>query len=130
MRIVSDRTEIGALFSCVGLIHVIGCGLFLLYAPRFPAMAGMGMLAYGLGLRHAFDADHIAAIDDTTRFLLQKRKDPLPVGFFFSLGHSTIVLVMTVAVATTTKHVRHVLPQLESYGGVIAPLFAESFCGL
>ena len=71
---VGGRTEIGALFGCVGLIHVIGWGLFLLYAPRFPAMAGMGMLAYGLGMRHAFDADHIAAIDDTTRFLLQKRR--------------------------------------------------------
>ncbi len=67
---VGGRTEIGALFGCVGLIHVIGWGLLLLYAPRFPAMAGLGMLAYGLGPRHAFDADHIAAIDDTTRFLL------------------------------------------------------------
>ena len=79
---MGDLTEIGALFGCVGIIHVIGWGIFLLYAPRFPAMAGMGMLAYWLGLRHAFDADHIAAIDDPARFLLQKRKDPLPVGFF------------------------------------------------
>jgi nickel/cobalt transporter (NiCoT) family protein len=124
---VGDLTEIGALFGCVGIIHVIGWGIFLLYAPRFPAMAGMGMLSYGLGLRHAFDADHIAAIDDTARFLLQKRKDPLPVGFFFSLGHSTIVLVMAVAVATAARHVRHVMPQLESYGGVIGPLFCGIF---
>jgi high-affinity nickel-transport protein len=53
-------------------------------------MAGLGALAYGLGLRHAFDADHISTIDDTTRYLRQKGERPLAVGFFFSLGHSTM----------------------------------------
>jgi len=127
MRIIGDRTEIGALLGCVGTIHVIGWGMFLLYVPLFPAMAGMGMLAYGLGLRHAFDVDHIAAIDDTVRFLLQKRKNPLSVGFFFSLGHSSIVLLMTVAVATAAQHVRHVMPRLETYGGVVGPLLCGIF---
>jgi nickel/cobalt transporter (NiCoT) family protein len=127
MRIVGDRTEIGTLLGCVGIIHVIGWGMFLLYVPLFPAMAGMGMLAYGLGLRHAFDVDHIAAIDDTARFLLQKRKNPLSVGFFFSLGHSSIVLLMTIAVATAAQHVRHVMPQLETYGGVVGPLLCGIF---
>lgn len=79
---MSDRLRIYALFGCVGVLHLIGAGLFLYYAPRFPAMAGMGALAYTLGLRHAFDADHISAIDDTTRYLLQKGKRPLAVGFF------------------------------------------------
>ena len=55
---------------------------------------GTGVLAYTLGMRHAFDADHIAAIDNTTRKLVQDGKRPLSVGFFFSLGHSTIVFVM------------------------------------
>jgi high-affinity nickel-transport protein len=55
---------------------------------------GTGILAYTLGMRHAFDADHIAAIDNTTRKLVQDGKRPLSVGFFFSLGHSTIVFVM------------------------------------
>jgi len=127
MRIVGDRTEIGTLLGCVGIIHVIGWGMFLLYVRLFPAMAGMGMLAYGLGLRHAFDVDHIAAIDDTARFLLQKRKNPLSVGFFFSLGHSSIVLLMTIAVATAAQHVRHVMPQLETYGGVVGPLLCGIF---
>ena len=60
---------------------------------------GTGALAYTLGMRHAFDADHIAAIDDTVRYMLQKGKRPLGVGFFFSLGHSTIVLLLAGAVA-------------------------------
>ena len=55
---------------------------------------GTGILAYTLGMRHAFDADHIAAIDNTTRKLVQDGKRPLSVGFFFSLGHSTIVFVL------------------------------------
>ena len=57
---------------------------------------GTGILALTLGMRHAFDADHIAAIDNTTRKLLNEGKRPLSVGFFFSLGHSTIVFVMAV----------------------------------
>jgi high-affinity nickel-transport protein len=56
---------------------------------------GTGILAYTLGMRHAFDADHIAAIDNTTRKLLQDGKRPLSVGFFFSLGHSTVVFVLS-----------------------------------
>jgi high-affinity nickel-transport protein len=58
---------------------------------------GTGILAYTLGMRHAFDADHIAAIDNTTRKLVGEGKRPLSVGFFFSLGHSTIVMALAVA---------------------------------
>src|ERR1700745_868773 len=57
---------------------------------------GTGVLAYTLGMRHAFDADHIAAIDNTTRKLVGEGKRPLSVGFFFSLGHSTVVFVLAV----------------------------------
>ena len=60
---------------------------------------GVGVLAYTLGLRHAFDADHIAAIDNTTRKLVGDGQRPLSVGFFFSLGHSTIVFVLAVRLA-------------------------------
>src|SRR5262249_35575765 len=57
---------------------------------------GTGLLAYTLGMRHAFDADHIAAIDNTTRKLLSDGQRPLGVGFFFSLGHSTVVFALAV----------------------------------
>src|SRR6266566_329072 len=80
------------LFGSVALLHVVGWGMMLLLvAPRFPVMLGLGGLAYAFGLRHAFDADHISAIDNTTRKLLQEGKKPLGVGFFFSLGHSNVV---------------------------------------
>jgi high-affinity nickel-transport protein len=122
--------RVSALFGFVGLLHLLGWGLFLLYAPRFPAMAGLGALAYGLGLRHAFDADHISAIDDTTRYLLQTGKRPLAVGFFFSLGHSTIVLLMTVALVFATKTIRSATPYLHSYGSVIGATVSGLFLWL
>ena len=67
----------------------------------YPLLLGTAFLAYSFGLRHAFDADHIAAIDNVTRKLMQEGKRPVGVGFFFSLGHSTIV------VALTARHRRH-----------------------
>src|SRR5947208_7573799 len=72
-------------------LHLLGWGLFLYYARHNPALAGLGSLAYTFGLRHAFDADHIAAIDNTTRKFLQTGKRPMAAGFFSSLGHPPIV---------------------------------------
>jgi high-affinity nickel-transport protein len=120
----------GVLFGIVALLHLTAWGLFFFYAPRFPAMAGLGALAYGLGLRHAFDADHISAIDDTTRFLLQKGRRPLAVGFCFSLGHSTIVLLMTIALALAARTVRSAMPSLESFGAIIGASVSGVFLWL
>jgi high-affinity nickel-transport protein len=64
-----------------------------------PPLLGTALLAYGLGLRHAADADHIATIDNVTRKLMQEGKRPVAVGFFFSLGHSTVVVLASVAIA-------------------------------
>src|SRR5437588_8952866 len=105
--------------SAVLFLHLLGWGLFLYYARHNPALAGLGSLAYTFGLRHAFDADHIAAIDNTTRKLLQDGKRSMGVGFFFSLGHSTIVLGLCTALAFATKAVGAKLPTLQSYGGVV-----------
>src|SRR5208283_2902814 len=66
---------------------------------QFPMMLGIAALAYSLGLRHALDADHIAAIDNVTRKFMQKGKRPIGVGLYFSLGHSTIVVGLTIAIA-------------------------------
>ena len=74
--------------SAVLFLHLLGWGLFLYYARDNPALAGLGSLAYTFGLRHAFDADHIAAIDNTTRKLTGEGQWPLSVGFRFSFGHS------------------------------------------
>src|SRR5712691_10879078 len=92
--------------GAVAVLHALGWGLFAYYSASNPALAGLGVLAYTFGLRHAFDADHIAAIDNTTRAFLQQGKRPLGTGFFFSLGHSTIVFGLTagLAVAAGTVH--------------------------
>ena len=83
------RLRLGAFFGGVGVLHVIGWGLLLLYGWNHPAFLGLGGLAYTFGLRHAFDADHISAIDNTTRKLLQSGNKPVGVGFFFSLSSTS-----------------------------------------
>lgn len=89
----------------VAALHVLGWGLFAIYAPRFPVIAGLGVVAYTLGLRHGFDVDHIAAIDNVTRKLLQERKDALGVGFFFSLGHALVVFGLAIPIALAARAV-------------------------
>ena len=109
------------------LLHVIGWGLFLFYSARYPALVGLGLAAYMFGLRHAFDADHIAAIDDTVRYLLAKGQKPLGIGFFFSLGHSTIVLALAVGITFAATAVKTELPQLKDLGGVIGASVSGTF---
>lgn len=108
-----------AYYGLIALLHVAGWGLYLHYASDYPSIVGLGFVAYMLGLRHAFDADHIAAIDDTVRFLLQKGRSPLGVGFYFSLGHSSIVLFLAIAVALAAGFVTREMPQMQEWGGVI-----------
>ena len=92
-------------FGSVGVLHLAGWGLLLAYAASHPGFFWLGGVAYTLGLRHAFDADHISAIDNTTRKLLQSGKKPMGVGFFFSLGHSTVVLAIALALGFAVKTV-------------------------
>src|SRR5262249_30314561 len=76
-------------------------------------------LAYAFGLRHAFDADHISAIDNVTRKLIQDGKRPLAVGFFFSLGHSTVVVALVVLIALTTTALADRYFAFKDLGGII-----------
>src|SRR5436190_415226 len=95
----AQRRSLLMMVVVVGGLHVIGfVTLFALVAPSHYRLGtsgaftiGVGVTAYTLGMRHAFDADHISAIDSTTRKLMAEGKRPLSVGFWFSLGHSTIV---------------------------------------
>jgi high-affinity nickel-transport protein len=94
--------RVGAMVAVVGGLHAVGFFILIaLVAPHHYSLGtsgaftvGIGLTAYTLGLRHAFDADHISAIDNTTRKLMSDGKRPLSVGFFFSLGHSTIVFAL------------------------------------
>ncbi|HUJ86813.1 MAG TPA: HoxN/HupN/NixA family nickel/cobalt transporter [Burkholderiales bacterium] len=111
--------RLAGLYGCVALLHVAGWGLFLYYAAREPLLAGLGFAAYMFGLRHAFDADHIAAVDDTVRLLMQKGRPTLGVGFFFSLGHSSIVVLLALAAVAATAALKLHLPELRALGAVI-----------
>ena len=94
----SEWLRLGAMALSIATLHILGFALlFTASSHRTASVAfglGTGLLAYGLGMRHAFDADHIAAIDGTTRKLIGERQRPLSVGFFFSLGHSSVVLFL------------------------------------
>jgi high-affinity nickel-transport protein len=118
---------VAGLYGFVAALHAVGCGLYLYYSWQYPALVGLGLAAYMFGLRHAFDADHIAAIDDTVRFLLQQGKRPLGIGFFFSLGHSTIVLGLAVAIVVVAATVREALPQVRDFGGIIGASISGTF---
>jgi high-affinity nickel-transport protein len=87
---------------------------------------GLYILAYTLGLRHALDADHLAAIDNVTRKLINEGKRPLTVGLFFSLGHSTIVFLLTIIVSVSTTLISESIPEIEELGSIIGSFISAS----
>jgi len=123
----SEWMRLSILYGVIALLHVTGWGLYLYYSTSHPALVGLGFVAYVLGLRHAFDADHIAAVDDTVRYMLQKGKRPLGIGFFFSLGHSTIVLALAIGIMLAATLVSDTLPTWRNLGGIIGAGVSGSF---
>jgi high-affinity nickel-transport protein len=131
--------RVGLLAAAVLALHGIGFFILLvLVVPRSYSLGagealgvGVGIAAYTLGLRHAFDADHIAAIDNTTRKLMSEGQRPLSVGFFFSLGHSTIVVALGVLVGLGVRglsgSIRSDGSELHQLTGLIGPLVSGSF---
>src|SRR5205085_3498850 len=111
--------RLSGFLSAVGVLHVAGWGLFLYYASSYPALAGLGTLAYTFGLRHAFDADHIAAIDNVTRRFRDQGQRSLGVGFFFSLGHSSVVLALSLSVGLGASTVESHIPSFQHWGGYV-----------
>jgi nickel/cobalt transporter (NiCoT) family protein len=101
--------------------------LLLIASHAHPLLLGLGALAYSFGLRHALDADHIAAIDNTTRKLIQDGQKPITVGFFFSLGHSTIVIALSVLIILSTSFIQHNLPLFKETGSFIGALISSLF---
>ncbi|HEX6488965.1 MAG TPA: HoxN/HupN/NixA family nickel/cobalt transporter [Candidatus Dormibacteraeota bacterium] len=104
-----ERRRLGGFYGAVLMLHIVGWGALLLYGMRNPAFIGLGALAYTFGLRHAFDADHISAIDNTTRKLLQAKHKPVGVGFFFSLGHSSVVFLLALGLGVAARSVAGML---------------------
>lgn len=126
-------------FAAIAALHLIGFGLLIaVVAPQHLALAGggvfgisLGLTAWALGARHAFDADHIAAIDNSTRKLMNDGRDGLPAGFFFSIGHSTIVVALGAIVAVGASGLAGALQDdssaLHVLTGAWGPLMAGSF---
>jgi nickel/cobalt transporter (NiCoT) family protein len=94
---------------------------------NYPVLLGTAFLAYSFGLRHAVDADHIASIDNVTRKLMQEGKKPVAVGFMFSMGHSTIVVLGSAAIAITTLVLQHRMGAVRAIGGVIGTTVSSLF---
>jgi nickel/cobalt transporter (NiCoT) family protein len=106
----------------------IGVWVWALVALKdHPVLLGTALLAYTFGLRHAVDADHIAAIDNVTRKLMQQGKQPIGVGFFFSLGHSAVIILMSVAVALAASAMTARFASLKAVGGVISTSVSALF---
>ncbi|HEX4011355.1 MAG TPA: HoxN/HupN/NixA family nickel/cobalt transporter [Solirubrobacteraceae bacterium] len=132
-----QRRTLAMMVAAVVALHVVGFVLlFALVAPRHAGTAGaftigIGVTAYTLGLRHAFDADHIAAIDNTTRKLMAEGQRPLSVGFWFSLGHSTIVFglafLISVGVRALDGPVRNGGSGLHRVTNTVGTLVSGSF---
>ncbi|GAB3858209.1 HoxN/HupN/NixA family nickel/cobalt transporter [Nocardioides maradonensis] len=135
----ADRRSLWAMGTVIVVLHLVGFGLLLAYvAPNHLLSTGVGVLAYTFGLRHALDADHIAAVDNTTRKLVTDRsgtdRQPLSVGFWFALGHSTIVFLLAVALAAGVKSLVGPLEDdasaLHTITGIIGPSVSGSFLWL
>ncbi|MEO7001370.1 MAG: HoxN/HupN/NixA family nickel/cobalt transporter [Ktedonobacterales bacterium] len=117
------RRKVVSLFSLLVGANILLWILTLLAAIHWPIILLVALPAYGFGLRHAVDADHISAIDNVTRKLIQEKKRPVTVGLFFSLGHSTVVFLMAAAIALGSVFVKTNLADgnspLKVYGGLI-----------
>jgi high-affinity nickel-transport protein len=120
----------GELIAMVAFLAAANLALWVLAIAifqHFPLLLGTCFLAYGFGLRHAVDADHIAAIDNVTRKLMQQGQRPVAVGFFFSLGHSTVVFGLTAAVAGTSLALKDRFDALSNWGDIFGTLISAGF---
>jgi len=121
------RGKVVGIYSILIAVNVAAWTWALVAFHSYPVLLGTAFLAYSFGLRHAVDADHIAAIDNVTRKLMQEGKRPVAVGFFFSLGHSTVVVLASSAVAATASAFKEQLKDLHTVGGVIGTMVSATF---
>ncbi|CDX19947.1 High-affinity nickel transport protein [Mesorhizobium sp. SOD10] len=124
---IRAKIKIGVVYGLLIIANALAwIWAWIVFDDR-PTLLGMASVAYMLGLRHAFDADHIAAIDNVVRKLTQKGKHPFSVGFFFSLGHSSIVVLGSLAIAATAIAMQNQLHVLQHVGSVIGTSVSALF---
>src|ERR1700757_679682 len=118
-KLIGFRQRVVAIYTLLAIAN-IGAWIWAIAAfIHQPVLLGTALLAYSLGLRHAIDADHIAAIDNVTRKLMQEGKRPVAVGFFFAIGHSAVVALAAAVIATTTTLLSSRFEQLKVVGGIV-----------
>jgi high-affinity nickel-transport protein len=121
------KSKIKLLYLFLGSANLVVWAWALIDLRGNSAMIGTALLAYSFGVRHALDADHIAAIDNVTRKLMQDGRGPVTVGFCFALGHSLVVIVASIAIAAMAKPVTPFLPQVREYGGLVSSAVSSMF---
>jgi high-affinity nickel-transport protein len=120
----------GRIVAMYGILFAFNVGAWIwagMAFHRYPVLLGTALLAYSFGLRHAVDADHIAAIDNVTRKLMQDGKRPVAVGFMFSLGHSTVVVLGSAAIAEAALVLQHRLDAVRNIASVVGSLVSAFF---
>jgi len=122
-----DKLKIGVLYSLIALATILGFIASTIVGRLSLLLAGLGIIAYVFGLRHGVDADHIAAIDNTTRKLMQENQSPFTVGMWFSLGHSTIVVALIVGLVFVTRTIIGHISVLQSDGTIIGTTVSGAF---
>jgi high-affinity nickel-transport protein len=131
-RAFDDRADhmSGRIIGLYSLLITVNLAVWvwaLLLFRDHPVLLGTALLAYSFGLRHAVDADHIAAIDNVTRKLMQEGRRPISVGFWFSVGHSTVVVLAALAIAVTTTALAAHFDAWKEIGGIIGTLVSTVF---
>ena len=125
-----EKTKIVIVYALIGTATVLGLVASTIVGKLSVLLAGLGIIAYTFGLRHGVDADHIAAIDNTTRKLIQDDQRPFTVGMWFSLGHSTIVIALIVGLVVATRTVMGHIPALASGGAIVGTMVSGVFLWL
>src|SRR6202795_3803144 len=124
------RERIIGVFGFLIAANALAWGWAVVAFAGQPVLIGTAVLAYSLGLRHAVDADHIAAIDNVTRKLMQEGKKPVTVGLFFALGHSSVVLIASAGVALTASALGSRSQGLREMGATLGTLVSFGFLWL
>jgi high-affinity nickel-transport protein len=122
-----EKVAVITIYGVLLAVTLAGFAATFALGQSYIVFGGLAIAAYVLGLRHGFDADHIAAIDNTTRKLLQEGKRPLAVGTWFSLGHSTVVVGLVIALTLATRAVAGSIPVLRSAGGLAGTALSGVF---
>jgi len=123
----AEKTRIGLLYVTLTTITALSILAATIVGHVSPVLNGLGLVAYVLGLRHGVDADHIAAIDNTTRKLIQQGKPRFTVGTWFSLGHSTIVFGLIATIVFVTRTVISQIPVLQNWGAIAGTMISGAF---